>query len=113
MATFVGLDVSLKSTSVCVLDEVGVRVFEGKAATDPVVLARLIRNRAPDVARVGLESGPTSAWLFHALTAVGVPAICLDARHAQAALLSAGRMMSPFSKRGSLREFCFNSRLSD
>ena len=86
MGTFVGLDVSLKATSICVLDESGTRVFEGKAATDPAVLARLIRKRAPEVVRVGLESGPTSAWLFHALTAAGVPAICLDARHAQAAL---------------------------
>ena len=86
MATFVGLDVSLKATSVCVLDESGAGVFEGKAPTDPAVLARLIRKRAPEVVRVGLESGPTSAWLFHALTAAGVPAVCLDARHAQAAL---------------------------
>jgi transposase len=62
MGTFVGLDVSLKATSICVLDEAGTRVFEGKAAADPAVLARLIRKRAPEVVRVGLESGPTSAW---------------------------------------------------
>jgi hypothetical protein len=43
MATFVGLDFSLKATSICVLDESGGRVFEGKAATDPAVLTRLIR----------------------------------------------------------------------
>ena len=49
MGTFVGLDVSLKATSICVLDEAGTRVFEGKAATDPAVLARLIRKRAPEV----------------------------------------------------------------
>jgi hypothetical protein len=54
---FVGLDVSLKATSLGVLDEAGTRVFEGKAATDPAVLARLIRKRAPEAVRVGLESG--------------------------------------------------------
>jgi transposase len=61
MGTFVGLDVSLKASSICVLDEAGTRVFQSKAPTDPAVLARLIRKRAPEVVRVGLESGPTSA----------------------------------------------------
>lgn len=100
MATFVGLDVSLKATSVCVLDESGARVVEGKAPTDPAVLARLIRKRAPEVVRVGLESGPTSAWLFHALTAAGVPAACLDARHAQAALSVRPNKSDPNDARG-------------
>jgi transposase len=100
MGTFVGLDVSLKATSICVLDEAGTRVFEGKAATDPATLARLIRKRAPEVVRVGLESGPTSAWLFHALTAAGVPAVCLDARHAQAALSVRPNKSDPSDARG-------------
>ncbi|HEX3995056.1 MAG TPA: hypothetical protein VHX39_28100 [Acetobacteraceae bacterium] len=101
MGTYVGLDVSLKATSVCILGDDGARVFEGKVATEPAVLAKLIRKRAiarqlgcpvsdskraPDVVRVGLESGPTSAWLTHALTAEGLPVVCLDARHAQAVL---------------------------
>jgi transposase len=100
MGTFVGLDVSLKATSICVLDEAGARIFEGKAATDPTVLARLIRRRAPEVVRVGLESGPTSAWLSHALTATGVPAVCLDARRAQAALSVRPNKSDPSDARG-------------
>jgi transposase len=86
MGTFVGLDVSLKETSVCILDQDGTRVFEGKVASEPAAIARLIRKRAPDLARVGLESGPTSVWLTHALKAEGLPVFCLDARHAQAVL---------------------------
>jgi transposase len=86
MGTFVGLDVSLKDTSVCVLDGDGTRVFEGKVASEPTAIVRLIRKRAPDVVRVGLESGPTSVWLTHALRAEGLPVVCLDARHAQAVL---------------------------
>ena len=86
MGTFVGLDVSLKETSVCILDQDGTRVFEGKVASEPAAIARLIRKRAPDLARVGLESGPTSVWLTHALKAEGLPVVCLDARHAQAVL---------------------------
>jgi hypothetical protein len=60
MGTFVGLDVSLNETSVCILDQDGTRVFEGKVASEPAAIARLARKRAPDLARVGLESGPTS-----------------------------------------------------
>jgi transposase len=100
MRTIVGLDVSLKPTSVCVLDEVRTQVFEGKTATDPAVLARLIRKRVPEVVRVGLESGPTSIWLFHALTAAGVRTVCLDAWHAQAALSVRPNKSNPSDARG-------------
>ena len=86
METFVGLDVSLGETSVCILDKDGTRIFEGKVASEPAPIARLIRKRAPGVVRVGLESGPTSVWLTHALTAEGLPVVCLDARHAQTVL---------------------------
>jgi transposase len=86
MDTFVGLDVSLKETSVCVLNQQGTCVFEGKVASEPKAIARLIRKRALDVVRVGLESGPTSVWLSHTLLAEGLPVVCLDARQAQAIL---------------------------
>jgi hypothetical protein len=66
METFVGLDVSLGETSVCILDKDGTRIFEGKVASEPAPIARLIRKRAPGVVRVGFESGPTSVWLTHA-----------------------------------------------
>ncbi len=61
-------------------------MFEGKVALEPAAVVRLIRKRAPDLARVGLESGSTSVWLTHALKAEGMPVVCLDARHAQAVL---------------------------
>jgi transposase len=86
MGKFVGLDVSLKEPSVRILDQTGSRIFEGKVASEPGAIGRLIRKRAPDPARVGLESGPTSVWLTHALKAEGLPVVCLDARHAQAVL---------------------------
>jgi transposase len=86
MDTFVGLDVSLKETSVCVLNQQGTCVFEGKVASEPKAIARVIRKHAPHVVRVGLESGPTSVWLTHTLLAESLPVVCLDARHAQAVL---------------------------
>ena len=100
MGTYVGLDVSLKTTSVCILGDDGSPVFEGKVATEPAALARLIRKRAPDLVRVGLESGPTSAWLTHALAAEELPVVCLDARHAQAVLSVRPNKSDPSDARG-------------
>ncbi len=50
------------------------------------LLAEVIRKRAPNVKSIVFETGPLSVWLYHALTAEGLPAICIDARHANAAL---------------------------
>lgn len=85
MSEFVGLDVSLKDTAVSVRRD-GKRVWRGKCASDPQALAALIRKHAPKVERVVFETGPLSIWFYHALSAEGLPAICIDARHAKAAL---------------------------
>src|SRR5207244_5924916 len=63
---YVALDVSLKEISVCIVDSNGEVVFEGKTAAEPAILVELIRSKAPQVKRVGLETGATSPWLFHA-----------------------------------------------
>jgi transposase len=86
MERYVGLDVSLEQTAICVVDGSGKTLWEGKCASDPEAIAVAIRTRAPEVVRVGLESGPLSAWLWHELKRFGVPVVCLDARHAKAAL---------------------------
>ena len=86
MEQYVALDVSLKEISVCIVDSKGAVVFEGKTATEPATLIALIRRKAPRVVRVGLETGSTSPWLFHVLTSAGLPVVCMDARHAHAAL---------------------------
>jgi transposase len=83
---FVGLDVSLEMTSVCVLDEAGVTIWRGKVASTPEALAAVIGARAPQVVRIGLETGPLCTWHWHALRALDLPVVCLDARHAKAAL---------------------------
>lgn len=54
------------------------RVYEGKVTSEPRAIARLVEQRTPDLARIGLESGPTSVWLVHALQAEGLPVICLN-----------------------------------
>jgi len=82
---YVGLDVSLKETAVSIRKD-GQRIWRGKCPSDPKLLAALIRKRAPEVERVVFETGPLSVWFYHALTAEGLPAICIDARHAKASL---------------------------
>ena len=83
---FVGLDVSQRSTSVCILDGHGARVWRGKCATDPSVIEEVIRARAGGPARIGLETGPLTPWLAHELRSRGLEVVCLDARQARAAL---------------------------
>lgn len=86
MNTYVGLDVSLRNTSVCVVDEKGSTVIEKTVLSDPDIIVEFIDAHAPAIHRVGLESGPTSIWLWRELAARNLPVICIDARHAKAAL---------------------------
>ncbi len=83
---YAGLDVSLKETAICIIDDSGSVVFEGKVETDPHAIAKRLADRAGDLVRVGLESGMTSAWLWRELRQLGVPVICLDSRHAHRVL---------------------------
>jgi transposase len=86
MAHYVGLDVSLKQTSICVVSDTGSIVQEGVVDSDPEAIATFVRSKAPDTIRVGLESGPTATWLWTELKRLGIPVICIDARHARAVL---------------------------
>ena len=86
MKQYVGLDVSQKETSVCVVDETGRIVFEGKAKSDPGALTEFLRKRAPHAERIGFETGAMASWLWHELRRVELPVVCIDARHAHAAL---------------------------
>jgi transposase len=83
---YVALDVWLRKSSVCVLNSGGHVVTEADVPSEPGTLISFIRTRAPHASRIGLESGPTSTWLWHALKAAGLPVICMDALHAHAAL---------------------------
>jgi transposase len=85
MEQFIGLDVSLKDTFISVR-EGGRRIWRGKCPSDPKLIAEVVRKRAPNTQRVVFETGPLSIWFYHALTLEGLPAICIDARHAKAAL---------------------------
>ena len=86
MEHYVGLDVSLKLTAICIVDQTGRIEREGVVASNPEAIAAFIKSHAPHVARIGLETGATSTWLWTELNKLGLPVICIDARHAKAAL---------------------------
>jgi transposase len=83
---YVGLDVSLKETSICVIDDADKIVWRGRVGSTPEAIETAVRQHAPDAVRIGLESGQLSSWLFHQLKGADLPIICIDARHAKAAL---------------------------
>lgn len=86
MTKYAALDVSMEQTAICVVDESGKKIVEGKVPTDPAAIATWLDEKAGEVAKVGMETGPLAVWLWNELAAHRLPIVCLDARHANAAL---------------------------
>ena len=86
MVHFVGLDVSVKETSVCVVDDAGKVIFEQKVLTEPADIIALLTSLGVTYGRIGIEAGPLSQWLVNALTAADLPVICVETRHMKALL---------------------------
>ncbi len=86
MEHFAGLDVSVKETSVCIVDGTGKIVREVKVASEPEALLPVLTNPSYHFKRIRLEAGPLSQWLFSALAEAGLPAICVETRHMRAVL---------------------------
>ena len=86
MDYFGGLDVSVKETSVCIVDETGKIVREVRVASEPDALLAVLANPTYRFKRIGLEAGPLSQWLFSALAEAGLPVICVETRHMRAVL---------------------------
>jgi len=86
MDHFAGLDVSVKETNVCIVDDTGRIVREAKVASEPEALLQVLAKPTCHFKRIGLEAGPLSQWLFSALAEAGLPVICVETRHMRAAL---------------------------
>ena len=86
MKHFAGLDVPLDETAVCVVDEEGRIVREARVASEPEALVALFLGLGFALERIGLEACSLSAWLHEGLTAAGLPAVCVETRHAKAAM---------------------------
>lgn len=86
MKHYAGLDVSVKETSICIVDETGAVCREVKVPSHPEDLVQVLRKPEWRLVRIGLEAGPLSQWLFSGLAEAGLPAICIETRHAKAFL---------------------------
>jgi transposase len=86
MELYVGLDISQSMTHLCVVDSKGKRIWEGKCSTSPEAITEIIHSKAPEAQLIGMESGALSPSLWHALTAIGLPVVCIEARHAHKTL---------------------------
>src|SRR6201993_248908 len=84
MDYFAGLDVSVKETSVCIVDDTGKIVREARVASEPEALLQVLTIYR--FKRVGLEAGPLSQWLYSVLAEAGLPVICVETRHMRAML---------------------------
>jgi len=88
---YAGLDVSLEQTSICVVDVDGRLVHEARVASDPEAIANELDQCGAGFARVGFEAGHLSQWIYFGLRDAGLPAVCIEARHAKAAMVAMNR----------------------
>ncbi len=86
MKHYAGLDVSVKETSVCIIDETGKICRERKVVSHPDDLVTLLNDPRWQFERVGLEAAPLSQWLYESLIRAGLPVICIETRHTKAFL---------------------------
>jgi transposase len=95
-----GLDVSIKETSVCIIDESGAIVREVKVESHPEDLLRVLSDQSYSFKRIGLEAGPLSQWLYSALAEAGLPVVCVEVRHMKAILQAQGNKNDRNDARG-------------
>ena len=86
MEHFAGLDVSLKQTSICVVDDTGKIIREAKVESEPEALVLELTNQTYRFKRIGLEAGPLSQWLYSVLNDARLPVVCVETRHIKAVL---------------------------
>ncbi len=86
MNYYVGLDVSLRTVNICVIDDQGERVAETKLASDVQDIIGYLDDLELDIARIGLEAGTLAQYLTYGLQSAGFEVACMEARQVKAAL---------------------------
>ncbi len=86
MERYAGIDVSLESSSICVIDGGGRIIREAKVSNEPDALLAWFRGLGFDLARIGLEAGPLSQWLYAGMRDAGLAVELLETRHVRDAL---------------------------
>ena len=87
MDYFAALDISMDETYVCVVDRDGTVVHEGKSASTAAAIAKELA-KAPSCRRIVFETGRMAPILFHGLSQLGLPVVCVESRQAYQALRS-------------------------
>ncbi len=88
MTSYVGLDVGLRSTSVCIVDQAGMVLMERNVPSEVEDIAREIRSTGVVVEAVALETGNLTPWLTAGLRAEGFRVVVLEARQVKTTLSS-------------------------
>jgi transposase len=86
MEHYAAIDVSLEWSSICIVDPSGRIVREAKVRSEREAVVDFLQASGLALARIGLEAGPLSQWLYAGLVEAGLPAICIETRHVKAAL---------------------------
>jgi transposase len=81
MEYYAGIDVSLESASICVVDATGRIAREAKVASEPESLTAWLNSLGFALSRIGLEAGPMSQWLYAGMTQAGLAVELLETRH--------------------------------
>lgn len=80
MQYFTGLDVSMKETSICIVDEKGKVAFETCVETQPLDIYQALQSTPLPIEIIGVESGSLSHWLVNQLLDLNLPVVCVDSR---------------------------------
>ena len=86
MEYFAGIDVSLRSCALCIVDGKGNVLLERELPCEVSDIAECLRAFPYPIERVGFEAGTMSQHLFFGLTKVGFDVVCMEARQVNAAL---------------------------
>lgn len=84
MKYYAGLDVSMKETSIAIIDSDGKIIFETTAETEPTCILEALSDSGFNLEKIGLEAGNLSFWLIRELQKMGVHAICIDSKQMSA-----------------------------
>ena len=84
MEYYAGLDVSLRSCAICIVDARGGVAFERELACHADEIAQCLKSYAHPIARIGFEAGTMSQHLFYGLTNNGFDVVCMEARQVMA-----------------------------
>src|SRR6056297_1066003 len=86
MEYFAGLDVSLRSCAICVVDTKGQVALERELPCEVGDIADCLNSFGHPIERIGFEAGTLSQHLFYGLTREGFDVVCMEARQVNAAL---------------------------